>query len=521
MGHHTHDDVARRWAQRTLGSTAPALKSRNLYDEGDSIYSYGRHFEVARVLRDTKRQPRAFLLNGNRYSVTTAKHQNAVRGAIQNYHDMPVITIPHDALSVAGIDLDSIEIIDLQDDWWTTTIVTKDHLVGSWTYDYTYDPAVYQNSLTGEVRAPEPNDHWATQTPAAGTCERCETPLPHYWESKEPWEAYAAKKAEREAHVRARHGVWERVAGRVRNTGRKRAFLSAHIEWDLVDDPTAPLGYRFEREVRRHWLGASLIRAAVPYMVNVKHRACNGTGRTEEPRIIELRGEAEGPLTEWQMDAHTRNQGWVNQRRAERGEELLLPGWHVDGSALDYHCRGCSGRGKVRQERHRWAYFLSGFDQNETRPSYFFCELPPKVRPATVEEAYEALKPEAVKLAESMSREVKRQGDIFAIPMPGLTAAQLRADGGVHRKRVAPVEEVSWWTNRGRRRTANRRVTEHLAHVLGTNHEATEVFDMPNGQTYARGALVHEPGAGREPDHKRLTLGREWHLIVKNTVPTT
>lgn len=78
------------------------------------------------------------------------------------------------------------------------------------------------------------------------------------------------------------------------------------------------------------------------------------------------------------------------------------------------------------KKRVRW---LSSFDKNEPTPLYFLCQLPPCTA-STYEEAIEALKPDTVKLAEAMGREVERQGDIFAVPMPGLTLADLKKRGG-------------------------------------------------------------------------------------------
>ena len=40
----THDAVAHAWANKTK----PRLKGTNMYFEGDTIYSYGDHFPVAR-----------------------------------------------------------------------------------------------------------------------------------------------------------------------------------------------------------------------------------------------------------------------------------------------------------------------------------------------------------------------------------------------------------------------------------------------------------------------------------------
>lgn len=135
----------------------------------------------------------------------------------------------------------------------------------------------------------------------------------------------------------------------------------------------------------------------------------------------------------------------------------------------------------------RETYFLGGFDRNERRLSYFFCELAPGVHPTTVAEAYETLKPPSVLVAEAQRvRRIKRQGDMFLIPT----------------KR--PIDKIS-------------RV-DHNAYVHGSNHMASERLITQNGLVYVRGNLVHRP-SGRRPDHKPLHLGGHWHLCVKNTVP--
>lgn len=149
---------------------------------------------------------------------------------------------------------------------------------------------------------------------------------------------------------------------------------------------------------------------------------------------------------------------------------------------------------RTRTGRNVKALFLSGFDAQETRPLYFFCQMPKSARNCTtVAEAYEALKPELVLEAERAGRAVFRQGDIFA--------AETLADKRGLRKRGATFEK------RG--------------NLLGTNHEATEVARLGN-LTYARGVLWHRP-AGRQPDHKRVSMGnrKSWFLVAKNTVPVS
>ena len=173
----------------------------------------------------------------------------------------------------------------------------------------------------------------------------------------------------------------------------------------------------------------------------------------------------------------------------------------------------------ARGARHsRWATFLSGFDANEPRPLYFLSEMPPTFKGTTIAEAYEALKPEPVVLAERMGREVTRQGDIFAIEAPTWTDERLLAAGAVieerkitHAPRVFRTWDGTTW---------QRAAEIHAGQLLGTNHTADVVARMPDGTTLARGIIHHDP-IGRDADHvdRRLGDAETWHVIVKNTVP--
>jgi len=142
------------------------------------------------------------------------------------------------------------------------------------------------------------------------------------------------------------------------------------------------------------------------------------------------------------------------------------------------------------ERRRRDSYFLSGYDLNEPGLSYFFCELPPGVEVSTIQEAYEALKPESVKLAEARGLRVERQGDLFFIPME---------------RKFQPRPDPN--TNG---------TVRHFIH--GTNH-ASKYHARHEGLSYVAGTIEHRP-AGRRKDHQPLRLGhRRWWLVVKNTVP--
>lgn len=69
--------VAHLWANEKQESA----NGSNFYFEGESIYSYGRNFEVGRIVRN-KRGEKAYLINDIYYSSSTSKHQCRVREAI-------------------------------------------------------------------------------------------------------------------------------------------------------------------------------------------------------------------------------------------------------------------------------------------------------------------------------------------------------------------------------------------------------------------------------------------------------
>lgn len=69
--------IAHLWANEKKESG----KGSNFFFEGRSIYSYGYHFEVGRIVRN-KCGEKAYLLNDKYYSSSTCKHQRCVRSAI-------------------------------------------------------------------------------------------------------------------------------------------------------------------------------------------------------------------------------------------------------------------------------------------------------------------------------------------------------------------------------------------------------------------------------------------------------
>ena len=84
----TNAQVAHLWAQQQRDEG----RGSNLFFGGPTIFSYGRHFPIARFLRKPRGHVAGIVLFTTRsYSVTTAKHKSLTRDAI---HSSIVIRVP-------------------------------------------------------------------------------------------------------------------------------------------------------------------------------------------------------------------------------------------------------------------------------------------------------------------------------------------------------------------------------------------------------------------------------------------
>ena len=467
----TYYDVCTRWVDIHTGS--PELTPRRcarLFPRGNKIYSYGEHFEMARALAGRDGDTALFLINGDRYSVTTSRHQSEVRSAIARSR-YPQVIIPFSALSAAGIDLDTVVLLDRTADrrvetehvayakpplaCWDLEPITEEQPLADADIEAILDErhaaamADWQRKHGWAQNGGTGDGYWA------GWAARPENLAPPVVETVED----LLHLGDRHAYVTV-NGLIRRYDGKKTVVvGQQKILRARKNSWHRIDFEELPDGRtEFRWTTSRHWLGESLIQAKIVWTGFTPCKACGSTGRAEGPAAI-------------------------NEYHPDEYYESLRP--------VCPQCRGQRGRHWIRS---RTATFLSGFDHNERRESYFFCELPPKRDATSIEEAYAALKPDVVAIAEQMGREVRRQGDIFAIPLSAQTTRRaLRKAGARFQKR---------------------------GELLGTNHEATEVAHLPGGATIVRGCLYHNP-QGRRPDHARVRLGERYHVVVKNTVPTT
>jgi hypothetical protein len=85
---YSHNAVAHMWANQTKDSA----RGNNIFFQGDKIFSYGSHFEIARHVGINN-----VLFTACDYSVTTAQHKNIVRRACSHKR---IFTVPYfDALA--------------------------------------------------------------------------------------------------------------------------------------------------------------------------------------------------------------------------------------------------------------------------------------------------------------------------------------------------------------------------------------------------------------------------------------
>jgi len=139
-------------------------------------------------------------------------------------------------------------------------------------------------------------------------------------------------------------------------------------------------------------------------------------------------------------------------------------------------------------------FYLSAVDETgHGMGMYFLAELATDQAPASLQDAFNALKPPAVREAEARGANIMRQGEWFAIPTMLRTSELMRdVERGIAAYR--------------------------LNHVLGNDghHQLEEAIIYRagdrKGQVFARGVLTHT-----KHEHFNLDLGTiRWYLIVHN-----
>jgi hypothetical protein len=104
-------------ADRKLIGRGHSHKIRTYRGDNKTLYSYGQHFPLVQlIMPNGERDEHAWwLCNGDRSSNTTTRHQGWVRNEASRT-GLPVAVIPFSALDSAGIERDSIELIEVRPD---------------------------------------------------------------------------------------------------------------------------------------------------------------------------------------------------------------------------------------------------------------------------------------------------------------------------------------------------------------------------------------------------------------------
>lgn len=117
----THAEILARYAANA-GTDRKMLHSRNanivVSRDGTTVYSYGTHFPMAKIMpaEDARGW---WLVNGDRYSVTTSHHQSQLRDALGGT-SLPSMILPFSALGSADVIESSITPVEILPDRYTT-----------------------------------------------------------------------------------------------------------------------------------------------------------------------------------------------------------------------------------------------------------------------------------------------------------------------------------------------------------------------------------------------------------------
>lgn len=429
----SYDDVAKRWVDIVLGKTDKRpLQGSRMPVRGDKIYSYGSHFELARLVTPKRGTP-FFLLNGDTYSVTTARHQRVIRDAV-DATGVPSVIVPHSAMASAGINPDSIVPVAIDAE-------RTEHIPHTLTMPDGMAEAMreecYARARVALAKLRESDTEYSY---ASGV---------HYGETERKL-ADGAKIMARILVAGYQYGERQEDCGACDGTGVECANPNCHDgkvtsysgwrvtpedEWRMnwyrngsaLTETADPSKFRWE--TYRHHLGASVFRATV-------HEY-----RERELFRILARDDDGSAWT-------------TGVSRSEVREGFMGTGetWNVY---------------RTKDAKTRRAYFVSAFDieTGRGRPLYFLAELPKDARPQSVADALDALAPGVVRDALAAGLAVHRQGDVFAIPSawPDYRPIPFRFPA-----KHAPVP------------------------LDGTGrHIATELVTLPGGRVFARGTLRH------------------------------
>ncbi len=539
-------------------------------------YSYGRHFPLFRYVPKGSLGSRrdCFVLNGDRWgglNSRTWEHQEMSR-KLAAATGAACVVIPFSTLEGAGIDLDSIRPLAVEQDRWEEVDYSARALEDVPEWLRLVDRKVSREAATfGEV-APEyqrvlafrPNEYgryvqgFANLEPGADGIYR--------------WSETVRVPREVEADglyhwTRSEHRLGECVFSAVRReTGRRARYLSG---FDANERP--PLYFMAELprgaavgsvEAARESLAPRAVHAAMARGREVERQGDIFLIRTDLSDIdMELRKVSRARLTQWTRSARPRlgEVGYAAPLTADRRRtmdryarrrfhEILQDALErtsagegktsaplTDPGSRRKHAKARADAAKdldrAREVLRRSAFGLRPYGREGRNDRYV-----PSVStayyqaPSPLQNERNGYKVIAVRARETLGR-VRVQA-----ANAELARCRMRDRYRVT-FRAGPAAIVAWSMARAEARARfdpegwhgptierrRERVRKTLA-VYGTAHSATEVVRARGGAVYVRGTVRHvpdlEPGRVGGIDHRPLRLADgAWYLAVRNTVP--
>ena len=133
--------------------------------------------EMARLVRTRGGRPRLWLLNGDRMAAggwgpNTRATQDNLRTLTRKTR-IPVCTLPYSALEAAGIDLDSIYVIEELPEWWETVnhdVATLAEVPEEYRRTYVYGGRVADGHYEDIPPGDDGRYHWETSEHHLGAC---------------------------------------------------------------------------------------------------------------------------------------------------------------------------------------------------------------------------------------------------------------------------------------------------------------------------------------------------------------
>jgi hypothetical protein len=203
------EECIHRWA----GRGQPEGRSANTFFTGGTLYSYGRHFPVARWVRVRRTGEVVVFFTSRGYSVTTSKHKREARHAIPD--NVRVVTVEHvegDGVNTHRANLRAFETdaayclrrAAMPRIRQTTRVKLRGEAARTFAQGNAYAELV---GLRERIGPADPNDleKWAAEAHAADMAERRAAEAA----SKRAAETYAAERAGRLAEWRTRLAAWK------------------------------------------------------------------------------------------------------------------------------------------------------------------------------------------------------------------------------------------------------------------------------------------------------------------------